>query len=249
MKVRNTEIKVLFRKNKIIKSCSIRQIRSVDESSLRQWAASVLNKAYRHSACTAQLFIDKQHLGEFKPVWAAKIITQEILKAVRQDNKDFKTIIIYVEDYDTCQVFQKQVFGYIQHIVEHLGQGPYATVDLIIEFPEGIVLIERSNPPLGWALPGGFVDYGESLEEAAVREGKEETNLKLTGLKQFHTYSKPSRDPRFHTISTVFMAKGKGKPKAGDDAKGLMIVPFKDLLKRSYPFDHKKVIQDYLEYR
>ncbi|MEK7850204.1 MAG: NUDIX domain-containing protein, partial [Candidatus Omnitrophota bacterium] len=84
------------------------------------------------------------------------------------------------------------------------------TVDTIIEVEGGVVLIKRSNPPFGWAIPGGFLDYGESLEEAAAREAKEETGLVVTNLKQFHTYSDPVRDPRFHTISTVFICQAKG---------------------------------------
>ncbi|MDD5116607.1 MAG: NUDIX hydrolase [Candidatus Omnitrophica bacterium] len=119
-------------------------------------------------------------------------------------------------------------------------------MDAIIELPEGIVVIKRSNPPFGWALPGGFVDYGESLEEAVKREAKEETGLDLTGIKQFHTYSDPQRDPRFHTIGTVFIAKAKGKPKAGDDAAGLKVVKRQELEKMDFAFDHKKIIRDYL---
>jgi len=122
-------------------------------------------------------------------------------------------------------------------------------VDAIIELKEGIILIERSNPPFGLALPGGFVDYGESLEEAVRREAKEETSMNLTEVKQFHTYSDPKRDPRFHTIGTIFIARGKGSPEAGDDAKGLKIVKYEDLLKFNYAFDHKKIIQDYLKHR
>ncbi|MDD5692602.1 MAG: NUDIX hydrolase [Candidatus Omnitrophica bacterium] len=122
-------------------------------------------------------------------------------------------------------------------------------MDAIIELPEGIVVIQRSNPPFGWALPGGFVDYGESLEDAVVREAKEETNLDLIGVKQFHTYSDPQRDPRFHTVGTVFIAKGKGKPKAGDDAAGLKVVKLSEIEKLEFAFDHKKIIQDYLKHK
>ncbi|MCX5703920.1 MAG: NUDIX hydrolase [Candidatus Omnitrophica bacterium] len=120
------------------------------------------------------------------------------------------------------------------------------TVDAIIELPEGIVLIERSNPPFGWALPGGFVDYGESLEEAVTREAKEETGLALTDLRQFHTYSDPRRDPRFHTIGTVFIAKAKGKPKAGDDAQGAKVIKLSEIEKMEFAFDHKQILKDYL---
>lgn len=126
---------------------------------------------------------------------------------------------------------------------------PFVTVDMIIELPQGIVVIERRNPPYGWALPGGFVDVGESLEDAARREAKEETNLDLVDLRQMHTYSDPKRDPRFHTVSTVFIAQGRGQAQSGDDAKNLKIVDYADLLKIDYAFDHKEVVKDYLDRR
>lgn len=126
---------------------------------------------------------------------------------------------------------------------------PFVTVDMIIELPDGVVIIERLNPPFGWALPGGFVDMGESLEDAARREAKEETNLDLEDLRQMHTYSDPKRDPRFHTVSTVFICRGVGVPQSGDDAKNLKIVPYADLLKIDYAFDHKQVVADYLKRR
>ncbi|OGX40546.1 MAG: NUDIX hydrolase [Omnitrophica WOR_2 bacterium RIFCSPLOWO2_01_FULL_41_12] len=134
-------------------------------------------------------------------------------------------------------------------MAQKLQNGPFTTVDAIIEIDGGIVLIERSNPPFGWALPGGFVDYGESLEEAVKREMKEETGLDISGLKQFHTYSEPGRDPRFQTIATVFIAKGKGKPQAGDDAQGLKIIKLSEIEKVDFAFDHKNILQDYVKYK
>jgi ADP-ribose pyrophosphatase YjhB (NUDIX family) len=126
-------------------------------------------------------------------------------------------------------------------------KNPIPTVDIIIEIEsKGIVLIKRKNPPYGWALPGGFVDYGESLEEAAVREAKEETdlNVKLTG--QFHTYSDPARDPRHHSISTVYIAKAKGTPQARDDAADIGI--FNDSsLPDAIAFDHRSILKDYFK--
>ncbi|MFA4889548.1 MAG: NUDIX hydrolase [Candidatus Omnitrophota bacterium] len=123
------------------------------------------------------------------------------------------------------------------------------TVDAIIELDEGIVLIQRSNPPFGWALPGGFVDYGESLEDAVEREMREETGLELINPKQFHTYSEPNRDPRFHTICTVFIAQGIGLPKPGDDAAGLRVVPLSEIKNLELAFDHQKILSDYLLYK
>ncbi len=123
---------------------------------------------------------------------------------------------------------------------------PVPAVDLIIEIAgQGWVLIERRNPPPGWALPGGFVEVGESLEQAAVREAREETCLEVELLGQFHTYSDPARDPRMHCISTVFVARAEGTPKAEDDAKSVAVFP-KDRLPEVMAFDHRKILEDYL---
>lgn len=124
-------------------------------------------------------------------------------------------------------------------------QNPIPTVDIIIEIEsKGVVLIKRKNPPYGWAIPGGFVDYGESLEEAAVREAKEETDLNVKLIKQFHTYSDPKRDPRHHSISTVYIAKAKGKPKAKDDALEIGIFTESNL-PDDLAFDHGSILKDY----
>ena len=128
-------------------------------------------------------------------------------------------------------------------------RNPFPTVDIIIEYEDqGLVLIERQKPPLGWALPGGFVEYGENLEEAAVREAKEETCLEVKLLGQLHSYSDPQRDPRHHTITTVFVALGTGTPEAASDAKSLAIFPV-DKLPQNLAFDHSKILQDYLRVR
>jgi ADP-ribose pyrophosphatase YjhB (NUDIX family) len=124
-------------------------------------------------------------------------------------------------------------------------QNPIPTVDIIIEIESrGIVLIKRKNPPYGWAIPGGFVDYGESLEEAAVREAKEETNLDVKLVRQFHTYSDPKRDPRHHSISTVYIGKGDGIPRAKDDALEIGIFNESNL-PAEIAFDHRSILNDY----
>lgn len=131
-------------------------------------------------------------------------------------------------------------------------RNPTPTVDLILELIDRphrpILLIERLNPPLGWALPGGFVDYGETLEQAARREAAEETGLSVALVQQFCLYSNPQRDPRQHTISLVFLATATGEPSAGDDAKAVGIFnPWE--LPPNLCFDHDRILQDYLQYR
>lgn len=122
-------------------------------------------------------------------------------------------------------------------------RNPFPTVDIIIEIGSRIVLIERRNSPAGWALPGGFVDYGESYEAAAAREALEETGITVRDLRQFRTYSEPGRDPRFHTASTVFIATGEGRPVAGDDA-GKAGLYGRDNLPQ-LAFDHARILADY----
>jgi len=123
-------------------------------------------------------------------------------------------------------------------------RNPVPTVDIIIRHNQGIVLIKRSNPPHGWALPGGFVDYGESLEQAARREAGEETGLSLLDLKQFHAYSDPQRDPRQHTLSIVFTATGTGVLESGDDAAEAEVFPLNDL-PSPLCFDHAQILADF----
>ncbi|MFO7983767.1 MAG: molybdopterin-guanine dinucleotide biosynthesis protein B [Desulfuromonadales bacterium] len=123
-------------------------------------------------------------------------------------------------------------------------RNPFPTVDIIIRQGDRIVLIERKNEPKGWALPGGFVDYGESLEHAARREAEEETGLELKALRQFGAYSEPNRDPRQHNISFVFTAEGDGHLRGGDDAARARFFELNDL-PESLCFDHDRILSDY----
>ena len=135
----------------------------------------------------------------------------------------------------------------------YLYSNPFPTVDVILEVKgeggeKGVVLIFRKNEPRAWALPGGFVDYGETLEQAAVREAREETGLEVESPKQFHSYSDPRRDPRQHNISTVFTGRAKGVPRAGDDAGEVRIFT-EENLPRPLAFDHEQILQDYFAKR
>lgn len=126
---------------------------------------------------------------------------------------------------------------------------PTLCTDVIIEVGAGlIVLIERKNAPHGWALPGGFVDIGETVEEAALREAKEETNLNVELIKQFHVYSDPKRDDRGHSASVVFVATSRGEPKAGSDASDAGLFHQMNL-PENICFDHRQIINDYFHER
>jgi 8-oxo-dGTP diphosphatase len=128
-------------------------------------------------------------------------------------------------------------------------RNPFPTVDIIIELEDRrIVLVRRKNPPPGWALPGGFVDYGESVEAAARREAREETGLEVELVEQFHVYSDPDRDPRHHTLSVVFIARASGAPRGADDAaEARGFDP--DELPEPMAFDHRRIVSDYLRYK
>ena len=128
---------------------------------------------------------------------------------------------------------------------------PYLAVDGVVRLWEGerfkgIVLIERRYEPLGYALPGGFVEVGETVEKAVLREVKEETGLDAKIVKLLGVYSEPNRDPRFHVVSVVFVLDAYGEPKGGDDAKKALVFPIEDLPFDKIVFDHAKILKDFL---
>src|SRR5689334_18505860 len=126
---------------------------------------------------------------------------------------------------------------------------PLVTVDIVIESDGGIVLVRRRNPPVGWALPGGFVDPGESVAQAARREAKEETGLDVELTELLGVYSDPKRDPRgLFTVSTVFIARAEGQPKGGDDAAEARVFAL-DALPPDLAFDHPTIVADYRRFR
>jgi 8-oxo-dGTP diphosphatase len=126
----------------------------------------------------------------------------------------------------------------------HGGKVPLLMVDAIVEAPgRGVLLVERRYPPPGWALPGGRVEYGETVEAAVAREVLEETGLRLTTLRQFHVYSDPARDPRGHAVTVVFSAQAEGEPRGGDDARTARFHPWERL--PPLAFDHARILADY----
>jgi len=249
MKINNIQVEAAKADISRIKGpLKIKAVKVSDEIKIRDFYRNALQRAARQKADSVVFEVSGSELKEFTQKVVAKILAQEIFRQIHEGITPLKKIIVCAPDKQAYAVFKQYGLGYLDYIANKL-KSPFLTVDAIIEIEGGIVVIKRSNPPFGWALPGGFVDYGESLEEAVVREAKEETNLDLTEVRQFHTYSAPGRDPRFHTVATVFIAKAKGEPQAGDDAAGLEIVKLSQVKTREFAFDHKEIIQEYISFR
>ncbi len=250
MNINSIEIKI------VLAQIQIKKVEAESEINFRNFCRNAIESADKSRDVSFFYPIvdsEKNKLGE---IAVAKIMAQEVFRLIRNNKEvNLKEINFCIESEEQREVFNKYALGYIDYIANKL-KSPFLTVDAIIELNDldvnrggGIVIIERSNPPFGWALPGGFVDYGETLEAAVIREAKEETNLDITDVKQFHTYSDPNRDPRFHTVGTVYTAKAQGQACAGDDARGLKVFSLDELKKLEFAFDHGKIIKDYLKYK
>ena len=133
-------------------------------------------------------------------------------------------------------------------MVFNVPRTPYLTVDGIIVKDKKILLVERRYPPEGWALPGGFVEYGEKTEDAVKREVMEETGLEVKKVRLFGVFSDPERDPRIHTVSVVYVCDTEGDPSSGSDAKKVMFFDLEHLPER-IAFDHRKIIEQYIKRR
>ncbi len=182
-------------------------------------------------------------VGGLNIVLASKIMVQEFFKAIRQKQAPERILLVFYTQRD----FEKGLvsFSYLDHLISKTMQGPFVTVDAVVfdnlKEPSKVVLIKRRNPPFGWALPGGFLDYGETVEQAVVRELKEETALDYKDFKQLHVFSDPNRDERFHTVTVAFVGKAEGVPIASSDAAEAMWFEL-DKLPEKIAFDHLDII-------
>jgi 8-oxo-dGTP diphosphatase len=214
------------------------------EQAIRQACAKGIGEAVERGVGSVALPVMGIVAGQ-SAVVAGKLMVQEAIRAARAGAGKLQKIMLCCPDRDIWDSFSGTVNGYVKHLLDVLIWGPFVAVDAIITIPAGIVLVKRRNPPLGFALPGGFVDYGESLEAAVRREAREETGLELLDLEQMHTYSDPARDQRFHTIATVFTARAEGTPRAGDDAADIRVVRPEELDGLALAFDHARVLADW----
>ncbi len=189
-------------------------------------------------------------VGKFSLLASAKIMSQEVFKFLKGKHINLKKLIFCVLGLQPKEIFNRCFIHYLEQFIQLTDKSVFITVDAMTGLnKDEIVMVRRSNPPFGWALPGGFIDYGESLEQAVIREAKEETDLDIFELRQLGTYSDPNRDPRFRTIGTVFIAKAKGNPRAGDDAADLKLIKLKEAEKMEFAFDHKKILQDFIKHK
>ncbi|MBD3246437.1 MAG: NUDIX domain-containing protein [Candidatus Omnitrophica bacterium] len=217
-----------------------------DEEKVRAAAWSALELAQARGFGTLAFCALGCGTGKFPPEASSKVIAQEIYRYLHHVARPtLRRITVVVRTEEMGKIFERNVCGYLRYMHSKMFEGPFLTVDGIVRYQNGIVLVERTNPPFGWALPGGFVDYGESVEDAVVREIKEETSLDLVEYRQRGVFSSPGRDPRFHTVSVVFSGRGTGRLRASSDAKQAKVY-LPDQLPEKIAFDHGDMIRQYL---
>ncbi len=227
-------------------NCYLSEIRT--EKDIRRVLQSgfqtVENKGYKRIGIEVDRFL----ISGFSLTDVAKIFSEEIMK-VSYPVSGLESVIFLFCNQRDIKKFKETFNSHQGYILRKISRIPIPTVDAIIPISGSkILLIRRKNPPFGWALPGGFLEYNESLEDCVRREVEEETGLKVKELMQFHTYSKPGRDPRFHTVSTVFVVKTEGTPQAGSDARDFGIFPLDALPpKNNFAFDHWQIINDWIK--
>lgn len=220
-----------------------------DEDKIHRATRTALECAQKHKITEIAFPALGCGVGGFPYDSCARIMVQEVWRSLRETKTPtLKKIVFVLYKDNDYQVFSKTLNGYLDHLINVLCQGPFVTVDGIIEYKDGIVLIERSNPPFGWAIPGGFLDYGETVEETAVREVKEETGLDFYDFKLLKVCSNPKRDPRFQTVTIVFYGKGKGILKADSDAKNIGVFN-QGSLPQKMAFDHRQIVEEYFKER
>lgn len=248
MNLRGTEITFVLKQGSVERKKV--ELNGVDlvkaQDPVRERVREILTKAAKREETVFEMSGLDNRYPDFPIGGVSRIVAQEVRRILKTGESGLQHITINVDGEANLQEFQDTFEGYIKHLEIDLGREPYHTVDLIIERPDGLVVIERSNPPYGWALPGGFIDPGEDAPTAARREAKEETNLDLEELREFKVYNQPGRDPRFETSTTVFIGKGVGDAQSGDDAQALKILPFHDVLGADFAFDHGRIVSDYI---
>ncbi len=234
--------------NSVIHTATMHMDFKTDYDIIRKCARSVFDLCYEKGIKEVAIPVLGAGVGGLDIAMSSKITAQELFKAVRENRAPEKAVFVFYDDVALSKGLSAR--NYLLHLKNKTMQGPFITVDAVVfdklNNPEKVVLIKRKNPPFGWALPGGFLDYGETVEDAVCRELKEETGLDYNYVRQLGVYSDPNRDERFHTITVAFYGISEGNPKADDDAQDAGWFSLKDLPEK-IAFDHKQIIIDALE--
>ena len=218
-----------------------------DYSIVRQCTRSVLKLCREKGISEVAFPALGAGVGGLDVALVSKIMAQEVFKAIMGGYAPKKVLFVYYSRTD----FEKGLtaYRYLEHLEFKTKEGPFLTVDAVVfdglAHPRRVVLIERKNPPFGWALPGGFVDYGETVEEAVKRELAEETGLEYRDYKQLKVYSGPGRDERFHTVTVAFVGWAEGEVNAASDAASGRWFEI-GALPEPIAFDHREIIKDAL---